>query len=852
MTNRVLLDVENALGLMNRAAGQLFKSIDVGSAEASACLTGRTKFNPLYAEAAQHPRHTRSMDVPPLSEFAGGPEEFVGFVEFRHTLVTSVTNSDTKLILREVPLPLPPLPFTEAEVSELRTLQAEGETALKPRMRRRLMVLIALSQRKNPSQIVQECGISHQGLLNIRNDVRELGVKTQTDAIRASIDSAKTKKNTERRAPGQPPIPTLEAFADRQKPEKEAVIELVSVVFAADVQLVIIGVQTPTAKADSPSDLRKAAELQALIRTAIEKAKEPVRWTGFPFDQEQRYLFNVMRWRYGDTVRLGVTYNPRELPSPLGSRFSPHWSFYVFTSTRTSVTRALIARMMKDRRYKLYQWEREAFFSNIEGVVHQLRMTCNLRGLCPASEGLEKRLWAWKGKSHHFEYHVEPSGIHSHVKRRLAQIAGFAHAGYVFALDLTLVRAIPKRERIPIKIAAVRARVFKRENGPENSSLQYNALPELGYIVPVKTNQADKLKGALRTPGLAPLFEYSVRLQVGQQTSTFPTALLKRLSGKPSGGRSHVALIGLARQFLMPPQPVALGVLKRFSSRDGTKSFRVQVDGKTIPAFCLSCPALLEAIEKAFQRNDYGDSLAALSGWKRRLAASSADPNQPPTGWLWDWTQGIPDIVPPFHFSDDELRGVDTSAITRKRLRVSPVPEFATTATGYERRADGVVYPGYDRQATLRKVYSEFDADFLLRKIDDPTWCSLLENVKAFSELCKAAIFDLVFKQEIRPLRRLLRSAIPPRLRSDGLMQQHQDDLVSWGTDAFHAFQPCPRVLRQAVENIQRFILAGFSPAAVVVYTQEELLRDWKIHLTGYLARKLSKEIQRKMPGSNS
>jgi hypothetical protein len=59
-------------------------------------------------------------------------------------------------------------------------------------------------------------------------------------------------------------------------------------------------------------------------------------------------------------------------------------------------------------------------------------------------------------------------------------------------------------------------------------------------------------------------------------------------------------------------------------------------------------------------------------------------------------------------------------------------------------------------------------------------------------------------------------------------------------------------VLRQAVENIQRFILAGFSPAAVVVYTQEELLRDWNIHLTGYLARKLSKEIQRKMPGSNS
>lgn len=153
-------------------------------------------------------------------------------------------------------------------------------------------------------------------------------------------------------------------------------------------------------------------------------------------------------------------------------------------------------------------------------------------------------------------------------------------------------------------------------------------------------------------------------------------------------------------------------------------------------------------------------------------------------------------------------------------------------------RSKQVPYPGYDREVALRKTYANFDADFLIRKIDPRSWLSIQRFVRSFTALCNDAILKTYFPGPT-PSPWRFRNTIPEKFRAKDLLNKYEDSLPSWGAEALPRFQPFPRVLRRAVENAQRFVLAGLPPSAVVVCTQEELMRSWKSYLGSYLVTKL-------------
>lgn len=830
-------------------AEQPFDKLDIFCEETASCLVRRPELLAADSEAAENTRDCGRMDSPSQGKFPAGPKHSVREFE-SHAWKTGMTNSWKKLIPSDVPSPLPPLPFTPADIAALRKLRADREAVLSGPTKRRLMVLLALSERKSHSDIASGTGITYQRVLAIRKQVAAQGTEKSIADLREAIlrKMISAQPATPARKPGRPATPTLKLFAGKLDPKKESIIELVSVIIAADIQLAILGVQTPRQKAAAPQqshgvNLQASRMLQALVRASIDRASEPARWTFFPFDKGQSYLFNLLRWRLKDAIRFGANYKESKSARILAESFPLEWSFYVFHSGQNAVIEPLINRIIGTRRAESHSWKWDSFCSKLESLIYQLRVTCNLYGLCPSFQELIKKLSGRHRKQCHFEAHWIPSQVHASLLLKMAQFATLAHAGYLFALNLHLADEITKTERIPLRISMPRQQVSIKEDGSEMRVLRYLVLPELGYDLKTGADVAERLMAALRQKRLAPSFEYSVRLDQGQATTSFPKSLLKWSKGDIEIERAHVALIGLPRQFLTPPPPIPIADLAKLASkRDETNPMTLATEGKHARTLCFSCPTLIDAIKEAFENNEYGDSIAALQGWKKRTASNAGNPGQPPFGWLWDLVVGFPEIAPPFHFSDQELHGKILSPATLKRLNQSPVPELAVTVEGGVLRSDKNRYPGYDRQRMLENIYAELDADFLLRKIRDKTWSSLVTATTTLESLGREIIQAAYFPEKRLEIEKIT-EAIPRRLRE--LREKNSAELPSWAYEAYQHFKPFPRVLRRAVECAQRLVLAGLPPAAVAICPEEELLRSWKSYLGLHLTRKLLDTVRK-------
>lgn len=624
---------------------------------------------------------------------------------------------------------------------------------------------------------------------------------------------------------GRPPIASLEEFSRTLRPDEDPIIDLIAVVVAADLQLAVLGVRCEVPSKDND----KANRIVKVVETAIDNAAAPAQWTTFAFDQRQRFLFNKLRWIHEDVVRAGATYDARRSTVALDEGFSSGWSFHVFCAGKRSISQRVITRLFPGQGAKVHHWKCESFFQQLEGLVYQLRVTCNLHGLCLAWGHVPSLSAGAEIGCEHVEWHVTPNQIRSQVRRRLAASALLAHRGYVLALRWRLFRGVANCERLSIKVPAPRSRVSMRncEGKDGMDELIYLFLPELGYRLDVNAGATADLTQALRDPRRAPRFEYAVRLNLRQPTTSFPRAILRgEFSGEPTES-VPVGLISLPRQFLMPAPPGELTGLARLA-RARVPAQRILLDrgdGES-PAFLFSCPKLLHAIEQAFRRNDYGEAVAVLRSWRANLIARYWEgEDSPPYGWQWDLICELPDILPPFHFTDEELAAPEISPHTRSKMLASPLPGF----------------PGYDRNATLRKLYTELDADFLLRHLDEDDWIELKNAEEQFCELCREEI-AAVFWPKAKPLLSNFRDCVPFDVRD--LAWRYEDDLPPWGAEALQLFRPFPRVLRHAVETAQRFVLEGRTPVAAAICTQQELIRSWKSYLGQFLKPRLLDRVK--------
>jgi len=243
------------------------------------------------------------------------------------------------------------------------------------------------------------------------------------------------------------------------------------------------------------------------------------------------------------------------------------------------------------------------------------------------------------------------------------------------------------------------------------------------------------------------------------------------------------------------------------------------------------CPSLLKQIEKAFRKNRYSDQIFFVKRWNSLMRRVLGDFDYDSEMWFDDVLPLWPGQEPIIYFSDAALAGRDQTPLTLARLKFAGRLSMAASAQGY------------NAIDCLKATYCNYDADFLLREISPQGW----ENLKPSIDIWKRTLLELILekyaasgggKRGLSVGENRILAAVPyPRK----YVLERLEDLKEWTLSAIPFFlRNSERILRHAVENAQRFVLAGKNPVAVVVLSEGAVLRHWKIYLGKFLVGKLA------------
>ena len=454
---------------------------------------------------------------------------------------------------------------------------------------------------------------------------------------------------------------------------------------------------------------------------------------------------------------------------------------------------------------------------------------------------------------------------------------GAGEEGFPVAVDSTRPKVLIQ----PLTGLRRRARLFYSPvPGLEYElAIRLNNQPEI-----IERRIHEALRGAARrTP-----FEYHIRLRPGQATSSYPdwifkpgtappvhargaelmghaesARLLKRaayrverthdvwgtksgnptkfLSLRPDGPIAKprpIALVGLARQFFSSFATVHLKASKTLEANgDCAKLEEISIGEETFDAFVFCCSQIPRAIDRAFRNNVYGDALARLRRWKQDIGkgidtdlyqlSTSAENDE----WLlWNVAIQSPEIVPPYHFTKAELMDFPHKPKVRARLAARQEAEIELwMGSAIEEDEDGRVrYPGYDADVERRRLYKNFDADFLLRHVGPEDWTGLTEAAASVVSLGNDFLRTRYSSSGVDWFPTLA-ALLPPEWA--GFLNFERIELESWVDEALNQFRAFPRVLRDVVENVQRCVLAETGLSPVVVYPVKQLIAAWKKYL---------------------
>ena len=180
---------------------------------------------------------------------------------------------------------------------------------------------------------------------------------------------------------------------------------------------------------------------------------------------------------------------------------------------------------------------------------------------------------------------------------------------------------------------------------------------------------------------------------------------------------------------------------------------------------------------------------------------------------------------------------------TAKRLELfaGPFPaDYRETHSGHHSKA---VLSSYKPNDVLRWIYSNLDADFLLRGISRWDWKEISKAENAWFKLCHERIYAKFFRNRdvmLDTARMVMSEAAREVLSTDESL------LEDFTSEAFSSMRPFRRILRNVVENAQRFVLAGCAPMGVVAIPESDLWRAWKSYLGQYLRGKAEETLKAK------
>ena len=728
---------------------------------------------------------------------------------------------------------------TPDQLSQLRHLLAAPDSRLPDKARLRVKALIALCEGKKLSEIINETRLTSEGLRKIRKRVEATGIGAEIDkATKTSKIGGENSGSRPKRGRGRPATPNLAAWANAQHPKREPLVDLVMLTLSPTVKWAVIGLRPGDAKNDNTKK-RNASTLQKAVDEAWAHREVP-RWTIHLRDTKMMLLFTGFREEIAQmkNSKSDREPDPRLSESVLTSYSAP-WSFIILHAANIPPL-AAASSPLTPRISKVIGVRHDAFLNELESLLYSLRNRENLLGLCCGFESFQdyRTEEMYQEPPPPIAWSINEKPIQDAVAWRQLESCLYGLAGVAFELTAKVRSSISKSERFTIGPIELRPRItVKPEEDGKTALVEYALLPEVKYRFRTKmrgtVQQVESgLRKILRERGQRAVLEYSVRVAEDQTRTAYPTELASY--DWRESATQRVAVVSVPRQWLMERPYLPLSQIVKMARAASEVSSRPKLAGvKQERLLLFHAPLLLEAIRQAFQANRYGDWVEELLLGDHRLGNVPPSGVQRMTGYLG----------PPYYFTPEELVGPIHDVCTMGRLAECAMAYAEVLKTADRHNIPVDRRPTYDAERVFKSLLTDYDADFLLREIDDPTWQKLRSLTKGWGELWMKVISESYWA-ESRIDDGLVFLAIRRSLRPAAGKMREQ--VHGWTSDALPLFVggAC-RILRHAIETMQRFVAADLPLVCAAVRTEKSLLRSWKSYLGRYLNGRILDELER-------
>ena len=742
---------------------------------------------------------------------------------------------------------------TDHDLARIRQLLQTARPVLSGKRFRQLEMIEQLCLRRKGTEIAASMTpkVSAQAVNRLKQELLKPGaLASKLIEIETFIQTHPVQRNPSRRGQrGRPGYTAWDSLEESVEVGAEPVLEIASVFLTPSVQHLVLAVRMP-------------APIHDLIRTPLADGMSPVYWSHVSG-------FDWMAANVIGGLAEGVSRMEGDDPGidplsirPLRVRFPNDFTLYVLQQSLAPVP-VIPDRLQTDEsdRSMLPLESGVSLFLRLEQILHAVREKYSCVGLLPCVRELLDEWLRWKSENYRgaFIWDTDRDRVEEWLRRRRVSSTYLAAGGYLFDLRPALWQVLPYRNRVSLGVIRVRTKVrtVSEGLGADPYKLVVQPLPETAVVLgDVAVDQSEEVakqyRGDLRKSNPHARLIYAADAR--DRNLRFPPALTDAL---PDDQTSHREIEGRAvvlvpRHYLLPVPAVDLESLASLTEPDSAeiRYMNVLQNNEERRVLVGTVPSLMAGIEESFLANRYGDAHRETLLYQERFRTAQSryrrqvDHRRVATLFQLDPFSGpyynfsVPDLS---HLWPEgpELPPSDQPLHSRLAHRVNSLG-------GKHRRGDpeseNLRWPSsrgeYSPHRTMLAVLTEFDADFLLLGISAAIRADMDDQAIRWADKLREIVIGHFFPAGSGGKLNfaLVRATIPSWTGAK------DEDLTDGFNDALAAFYESRQrsFLRGAVENAQRLALAGYKPVAVVVETDEAILRSWRSYLGQRLRGKLT------------
>ncbi len=742
---------------------------------------------------------------------------------------------------------------TDHDLTRIRQLLQTARPVLSGKRFRQLQMIEQLCLRRKGTEIAASMTpkVSAQAVNRLKQELLNPGeLASRLIEIETFIQTHPVQRNPSRRGQrGRPGYAAWDNLEESVHVDDEPVLEIASVFLTPSVQHLVLAV-------------RMSAPIHDLIRTPLADGMSPAYWSHVSG-------FDWMAAKIIGGLAEGVSRMEGDEPGidplsirPLRARFPKDFTLYILQQSLAPVP-VIPDRLQTDEsdRSVLLLEPGVSPFLRLEQIIHSVRARYSCVGLLPCLRELFEESLRWESENYRgaFVWHTDRNRVEEWLRRRRVSTTYLAAGGYLFDLRPALWQILPYRNHVNLGAIRVRTKVrtVSEGTGVDTHKLVVQPLPETAVMLgDLAVNHSEEMVQKYRedlrksNPHARLIYAADAR----HRNLRFPSALTEALPGDQTSQREidGRAVVLVPRHYLLPVPEVNLEILASLTEPGsaGIRYMDVLHNNEERRVLVGTVPSLIAGIEESFLANRYGDAHREMLLYQERFrTAQSRYRRQVDHRRVASLFQLDPFSGPYYHFSvpdlshlwpeGPELPPSDQPLHSRLAHRVN------TLGRKHQRgdpAAENLRWPPgsgeYSSHRTMLAVLTEFDADFLLLGISAAIRADMDEQGMRWADKLRQIIIDHFYpagsggKLNLAPVR----ATVPLWTGAK------DEDLTDGFNDALAAFHGSRQrsFLRGAVENAQRLALAGYKPAAVVVETDEALLRSWRSYLGQRLKGKLS------------